>query len=100
MASEKFQLGLVQMSASPDPGRNLQHAIDRARDAARKGAQIVCLQELFRSPYFCQTEDASCFDLAEPIPGPTTEALAGAAAAHGVAIVGSIFERACITTLP
>ncbi|PYV82308.1 MAG: acyltransferase, partial [Acidobacteria bacterium] len=72
MASEKFQLGLVQMSASPDPGRNLQHAIDRARDAARKGAQIVCLPELFQTQYFCQREDAALFDLAEAIPGPAT----------------------------
>ena len=63
------------MSCGPDPDKNLKKAIARIGDAAKKGAQIVCLQELFRSQYFCQTEDIELFKLAETIPGPTTEAL-------------------------
>ena len=68
-------LGLVQMRCSTDPDENLEKAIAGVREAAAKGAQIVCLQELFRSQYFCQTEDHRCFDLAEPVPGPSTEQL-------------------------
>src|SRR5947207_6080343 len=93
MASEKFQLGLVQMSASPDPGRNLQHAIDRARDAARKGAQIVCLPELFQTQYFCQREDAALFDLAEAIPGPATAKLSEVAKQLKIVLIASLFEK-------
>src|SRR5690606_38978601 len=66
---------------------------DRIRDAAQNGAQIVCLQEIFATPYPCQSEDHARFDDAEPIPGPTSEALAGAARDHGVVVVGSLFER-------
>jgi N-carbamoylputrescine amidase len=91
--AESITVGLVQMRCSSDPAANLATAVDRIADAAGQGAQIVCLQELFRSPYFCQREDARLFDLAEPIPGPSTDALCRAAAAHGVAVVGSIFER-------
>src|SRR5271157_4775915 len=72
---EKFRIGLVQMSCSPDQDDNLDRAVERIRQAARQGAQIVCLQELFRSQYFCREEDAARFELAEPIPGPTTELL-------------------------
>src|SRR5579863_8751661 len=90
---EKFHLGLVQMSATADPERNLQHALDRLQEAARKGAQIVCLPELFQTQYFCQREDAALFDLAEPIPGPTTAKLAGAAKQLGVVLIGSLFEK-------
>jgi N-carbamoylputrescine amidase len=86
-------VGLIQMRCVDDPAANLRTAVERIGAAAQQGAQIVCLQELFRSPYFCQTEDAALFDLAEPIPGPTTDALGRAAATHGVAVVGSIFER-------
>lgn len=89
----KLSLGLVQMSCTADVNGNLKKAIGGIEEAAAKGASIICLQELFRSLYFCQSEDASRFDLAEPIPGPTTEALAAAASRHGVAIVGSLFER-------
>src|SRR5262249_15069082 len=78
---DNVAVGLVQMSCSDDPGANLRKAVQRIGDAARQGAQIVCLQELFRSQYFCQTEDARLFDLAEPIPGPSTDALGRAAAA-------------------
>jgi N-carbamoylputrescine amidase len=86
-------VGLVQMRCTSDPAANLRTAIGRIEEAARQGAQIVCLQELFRSQYFCQTEDASLFDLAEPIPGPSTDALCRVAAAHRVVVIGSLFER-------
>jgi N-carbamoylputrescine amidase len=86
-------VGLIQMRCTSDPAANLRAAVERIAAAAQQGAQIVCLQELFRSPYFCQTEDAALFDLAEAIPGPSTDALGRAAAAHGVAVIGSIFER-------
>ena len=72
---------------------NLQKALTLIGQAAQRGAQIICLQELFRSQYFCQKQDATIFDLAEPIPGPSTEALAEAARQHQVVIVGSLFER-------
>ena len=68
-------LGLIQMSASPNPNVNLKKAVSRIEDVARKGAQMVCLQELFRTRYFCQSEEAENFKWAETIPGPTTEAL-------------------------
>ncbi len=86
-------VGLVQMTCSPDPDENLEKAISRIGEAASRGATIVCLQELFRSQYFCQTEDIELFKLAEPIPGPTTERLAAVAREHGVVLVASLFER-------
>ena len=86
-------LGLVQMRCSTDPEENLEKAITGVREAAAKGAQIVCLQELFRSQYFCQTEDHRFFDLAEPIPGPSTERLSKLAGELGVVIVASLFEK-------
>jgi len=86
-------VGVVQMRCGDDLEANLHRAIERIGDAAKRGARIICLQELFRSRYFCQREDAALFDLAEAIPGPTTEALAQAAAAHGVVVIGSLFER-------
>jgi len=89
----KFRIGLVQMACSKDPNENLAKAEWRIREAAGKGAQIVCLQELFRSQYFCREEDAVWFDLAEPVPGPTSESLARLARELQVAIVGSVFER-------
>ena len=91
--AEKFRVGLVQMSATPDPDKNLQRAIDRLHQAAAKGAQIVCLPELFRTQYFCQREDAVLFDLAEPIPGPTTTRLAEVAKQLRIVVVGSVFEK-------
>ena len=90
---DRFRIGLVQMRCGPDPGANLDKAVARIGDAARAGAAIVCLPELFRTPYFCQEEDAANFDLAEPVPGPTTAALARAAKDAGVVVVGSVFER-------
>jgi N-carbamoylputrescine amidase len=86
-------LALLQMTCSEDPGENLARAGDRVERAAQDGARVVCLPELFRSRYFCQSEDPARFALAEPIPGPTTEALSKLAAALGVVIIGSLFER-------
>src|SRR5262245_61963472 len=81
------------MRCSPDPRENLDRVVARIEEAARQGAHIVSTQELFRSQYFCQREDHDNFQLAEPIPGPSTEALSKLAAAHGLVIVGSLFER-------
>src|SRR6202162_142254 len=91
--TEKFSVGLVQMSCSANPAENLEKAVAKVAEAARAGARIVCLPELFRSRYFCQREDPAIFDLAEPVPGPTTEALARAARDNGVAVVAPVFER-------
>ncbi len=85
--------GLVQMSCSPSPDENLQKAAALVEDAAQRGAEVVCLPELFRSQYFCQREDAGLFDLAETVPGPTTETLGKVAKARGVVIVAPLFER-------
>ena len=93
MSDPKFRIGLVQMSCSLDPDENLAKAESRIQDAARRGAQIVCLQELFRSQYFCREEDARLFDLAEPIPGPSTERLAAVAKKENVVVIASLFER-------
>jgi N-carbamoylputrescine amidase len=81
------------MSATPDPEKNLQRAIDRLHQAQAKGAQIVCLPELFQTQYFCQREDAALFDLAEPIPGPTTARLAEVAKQLRIVLIASLFER-------
>jgi N-carbamoylputrescine amidase len=81
------------MQCDADPNVNLEKAVARIREAAARGAQIVCLQELFRSHYFCQREDAALFDLAEAIPGPSTERLGQIAAQLGVVVVASLFER-------
>jgi N-carbamoylputrescine amidase len=86
-------LGLVQMSCSTQPEANLAKAVEQIQHAARQGAQIICLQELFRSRYFCQSEDTDCFRLAEPIPGPTTETLCKVAAEHDIVLVASLFEK-------
>jgi len=89
----KYNVGLVQMSMGPDPEANFAAAMRHIREAARMGAHIVCLPELFRAQYFCQREDLRLFDLAEPIPGPSTQKLADVAREAGVAIVASLFER-------
>jgi N-carbamoylputrescine amidase len=91
--AEKFRVGLVQMSATPDPEKNLQRAIDRLHQAQAKGAQIVCLPELFQTQYFCQREDAALFDLAEPIPGPATARLAETAKLLRIVLIASLFEK-------
>jgi N-carbamoylputrescine amidase len=93
LAPEQFRVGLVQMSCGPEPEANLQKAIDRVADAAGRGAQVICLPELFQTQYFCQREDASLFDLAEPIPGPTSAKLGEVAKAHNIVLVASLFEK-------
>ncbi|MEE8478188.1 MAG: carbon-nitrogen hydrolase [Gemmatimonadales bacterium] len=92
-APGSVMVGLVQSACSTDINLNTERALDGIRSAAAQGAQIVCLQELFRSRYFCQTEDHSHFQLAEPVPGPTTERLGHLARELEVVIVASLFER-------
>ena len=89
----KFKVALVQMAVSPNPDENLKRAIARVEEAARMGGQVICLPELFRSQYFCQQEDTSFFDLAESVPGPSTEALSAAARRAGVVVIAPVFER-------
>jgi len=91
--TNQVTLGLIQMTSGENPQANLAKALRRIRAAAEKGARIVCLGELFRSRYFCQSEDARNFKLAETIPGPATEALASLAREREVVVVASIFEK-------
>jgi N-carbamoylputrescine amidase len=91
--SEKTQVALVQMRCGANPEQNLTRAIEFIREAAKNGAQIVCLPELFRSQYFCQSEDHDNFSLAENIPGPSTDALTKIAREKSVVIVASLFEK-------
>jgi N-carbamoylputrescine amidase len=93
MNKEPLTLGLVQHGCSEDKNENLQTSIAGVAEAAARGAQLVLLQELHATRYFCQQEDPALFDLAEPIPGPTSDLLTEAAREHEVCIVGSIFER-------
>jgi N-carbamoylputrescine amidase len=86
-------VGLIQMSCGQQPEANLKKAIARIGEAAKQGAQIVCLQELFRSQYFCQTEDIALFKLAETIPGPSTEVLSKIARQKKIVLVASLFEK-------
>jgi N-carbamoylputrescine amidase len=86
-------LGLIQSRCSPDPAENFARATKRIGEAARQGAQIVCTQELFRSQYFCQTENHDYFKLAEPIPGPSTRALQQLARRHKIVLIASLFEK-------
>jgi N-carbamoylputrescine amidase len=92
-AKESVTLGLIQMSPGDDAAGNLRKAVERVAAASDKGAQIVCLQELFRSRYFCQSENPRHFKLAESIPGPTTDALSTVAAEREIVIIASLFER-------
>ena len=91
--TRKYKVGLVQMRMGPDPETNFASAVERIREAARLGANIICLPELFRTQYFCQREDLRLFDLAEPIPGPSTARLAEAAREVQVVVIASLFER-------
>ncbi len=86
-------LAAVQMACGPDPSENLDRALGGIRNAAAIGGQLICLPELFRTQYFCQAQDPANFDLAEPVPGPTTDALSAAAREHGAVIVATVFER-------
>ncbi|HEV8525515.1 MAG TPA: carbon-nitrogen hydrolase [Terriglobales bacterium] len=93
MSAERFTVGLIQMACTPDPEENLRRAKEKIAQAAKQGAQVICLPELFRTQYFCQREDAALFDLAEPVPGPTTTALAEVARQHKAVVIASVFER-------
>ena len=92
-AARPLAIGLVQLAMGTDTGENVNRAVAGVREAARKGAKVVVLPELFRSRYFCQSEDAAHFGLAEAIPGPSTETFAALAKELGVAIVASLFEK-------
>jgi N-carbamoylputrescine amidase len=87
------KLGLMQNSCSPHPEANLKKTLATAERAIKQGAQIICTQELFRSQYFCQSEDYDLFKLAESIPGPTTKAFQKLARKHEVVIIASLFEK-------
>jgi N-carbamoylputrescine amidase len=87
------RIGLIQVRGQGSAEANLAYTLDRIREAAAGGAQIICTQELFTSAYFCRTQDPALFDLAEPVPGPTTAALAALAAELGVVLIASLFER-------
>src|SRR5213596_3691984 len=91
--SARYKVGLVQMAMSADPDANLQKAAAKISEAAAAGARLVCLPELFRSQYFAQHEDPALFDLAEPVPGPSTEALGKVAKQAGVVVIVPVFER-------
>src|SRR4030095_15766528 len=90
---ERTKIALIQMRCGANPDENFARAADFIRDAAKKDAQIVCLPELFRSQYFCQTEDHKNFELAEEVPGRSTSALGEIARETGVVIVASLFEK-------
>src|SRR2546427_7672719 len=89
----QFKIGLVQMRMSDDPAANLGKAVVRIREAAQQGAALVCLPELFRTQYIAQRADHALFDLAEAVPGPTTETLGRIAKENGVVVIASLFER-------
>ncbi len=91
--SSQVTLGLIQMACGEDPRQNLDQGLTKITQAARGGAQIVCLQELFRSRYFCQVNETKFFELAEEVPGPTTEILAKTAREKKIVIVASLFEK-------
>jgi N-carbamoylputrescine amidase len=93
LPADKFRIGLIQMSATPDPDKNLQHAMEQVQKAAESGAQVVCLPELFQTQYFCQREDAALFDLAEPVPGPTSGKLSELAKRLHIVLIASLFEK-------
>lgn len=92
VAADRLVVGLVQMSMRTDPGENLSRALDLIADAGAAGAGMVCLPELFSWRYFCQSEDAANFELAEPVPGPTTRALEALAADLDLVVIGGVFE--------
>lgn len=90
---QRFTVGLIQMFCALNPEENLNKAASMIEEAASMGANVICLPELFRSRYFCQCEDVSFFDIAEPVPGPTTEVLGRVAHKAGVVVIAPIFER-------
>ena len=92
-SAQTVKLGLIQTTCSADPDANLKKTLALAGCAAQRGAQIICTQELFRSQYFCQSEDHQNFKLAEPVPGPTTDALGRLAKKHRAVLIASLFEK-------
>jgi N-carbamoylputrescine amidase len=92
-SKREIKVALAQMRCAEDSAANLAAALAMIEQAAHAGAQIICLPELFRSRYFCQVEDPRMFELAEPIPGPTSDALCRAAQQHSLVVIGSVFER-------
>jgi N-carbamoylputrescine amidase len=93
MTTKPFTVGIIQEAITDDAEANVDRAVERIREAASKGAQIICLQELFNAPYFCKSQKCERFDLAEPIPGPTVERMQKLAAELEVVIIVPIFER-------
>ncbi len=93
MKSKAIQIGLIQKRCTPDPADNVEQAVQSIRDAAGNGAQVICLQEVFNTQYPCQSENHANFELAEPIPGPTTTAISKIAKELGVVVVVPLFER-------
>jgi len=93
MTSAPFTVGIIQDSASDDAAATVAATVDRVREAASRGAQIVCLKELFNAPYFCKSQKCERFDLAEPIPGPTTDRMQSLAKELGIVLIVPIFER-------
>src|SRR5438046_4083693 len=93
MKTEPFTVGIIQDAASDDRQATVDATISRIRDAAGRGAQIVCLKELFNAPYFCKSQQCERFDLAEPIPGPTSDAMCRLARELAVVLVVPMFER-------
>jgi len=92
-AARSLKLGLVQMAMGEDTHENTERAVGLTEEAARQGAEVICLPELFRSRYFCQTEDSRFFDLADTVPNALTERFAAVAAEHDVTIIASLFEK-------
>ena len=92
-SNNKVTIGLIQTACSADPAANLKKTLAAAQRAAKQGAQIICTQELFRSQYFCQTEDHANFQLAEPVPGTTTKAFQKLAKQNHVVVIASLFEK-------
>src|SRR5215813_14132037 len=88
-----FKVGLIQMSAGPQPAENVERAVSLLEQAASQGARVICLPELFGSQYFCQQEDPALFELAEQIPGPTTDRIAEFARKSGSVVIVPVFER-------
>ena len=93
MKKNIVRVGLVQMRAVEDPKKNMLRALSGIKNGAKRGAQIVCLPELFKTQYFCQTKNKKFFDLAEPVPGPTVKILGEAARENNVAVITSVYER-------
>src|SRR3954452_8380425 len=93
MTSKPFRVGIIQDSASPDMQATIDASVTRIREAAARGAQIICLKELFNAPYFCKSQKCERFDIAEPIPGPTTDVMQQLAKELEIVLIVPLFER-------